>query len=531
MLSNCALGTDIPNEMSNLLILKHVFPTGLMLRDQCSPSLMTNSSLISTVPQILASHVTNAIADFVTMDLQPPALVEGQGFRQLFHTLLPSYKELPSACLLEDLLRDRHAKGKWSLARMMKRTTESGEESFDHTAPLEFETFGQPSTHHSEPPYFVTFSVDIWFHNWQEHTELYLTLWAHYIDLKFSFHNVALETQRLKEPSLPGVEAQVKAIGQEWHIFQPNALLLGGEGKNKMTPGPSRTTTMAETAGSVPHPNSTTFLEREGSPSQEGPPESQNGRAPSSVPCFFSVVKGCIEEMMSHPVISKTLGHFQSILSALFLSLSESKLSYQHRLLETVTAQEEAELKTWAHSQPSWNRLFSLLSMLLKLKSLFCNVGKGLQTQASPVDEASSESSPAGGCSTTTTPTWKMECKLLEELCLVLRPLDVACRTLAKEAFPRLSLIKPILTGLLSRHLVLRPGDTSVLKEVKKMMRQTLTSCYDNPEVNKVICVACSLDPQFHRLGFMGEKVSYLFQMQQNDQLMFGVLLFLHTKV
>lgn len=489
-----------------------------MLRDQCSSSLLTTSSLISTVPQILPSHVTDAIADFVIVDLQPPALVEGKGFRQLFHTLLPSYKELPSACLLENLLKEHHAKGKRSLARMM--TAEGGEESFDHTAPLDFETFGQPSTCHSEPPYFVNFSVDIWFHSWQGHTELYLTLWAHYIDLKFSFHNVALETQRLKEPSLQGVEVQVNAIAQEWHVFQPNSLLLGGEGKNKMTPGPSRTTTVAETAGSLPHPNSTTFLERESSSSQEEPQESQIGRAP--VPCFFSVVQTCIEEMMSHPVISQALAHFQSIVSSLFLSSSsESTLSHQHRLLETVTKQEEAELKTWAHSQPSWNRLFCLLSVLLKHKSLFCDIGKGLKTQASPVDEASSESSPAGSCSTTT-PAWKAECRLLEELCLVLRPLDVACRTLAKEAFPRLSLVKPILTGLLSRHLVLRPGDTSVLKEVKRVMRQTLTGCYDNPEVNKVICVACSLDPQFRSLGFMGEKVSDLFPKQPNGPFMFG---------
>lgn len=486
---------------------------------------MTNSSLISTVPQILASHVTNAIANFVIVDLQPPALVEGEGFRQLFRTLLPSYRELPSACQLENLLKDHHATRRRSLARMMRRTTQSGQESFDHTAPLEFETSGQPSTYHSEPPYCVTFSVDIWFHSWQGHAELYLTLWAHYIDLKFSFHNVALETQRLKEHSLQGVEGQAEAIAQEWQISQPDVLVLGGEGKSKVTAGPQRATTMAETAGGAPHPNSTTFLEREGSSSQEEAEESQNGRALSSVPCFFSVVKGCIEEMMSHPVISTTLGHFQSIVSTLFLSPSESKLSHRHRLLETVTQQEEAELKTWAHSQPWWNRLFSLLSMLLKHKSLFCDLGKGLRTRAGSVDEASSESSPAGGCSSTT-PTWKAECKLLEELCLVLRPLDVACRTLAKQAFPRLSLIKPILTGLLSRHLVLRPGDTSVLKEVKRMIRRNLTGCYDNPEVNEVICVACSLDPQFHGLGFMGEKVSYLFKTQQSDRLMFGVFFY-----
>lgn len=38
------------------------------------------------------------------------------------------------------------------------------------------------------------------------------------------------------------------------------------------------------------------------------------------------------------------------------------------------------------------------------------------------------------------------------------------------------------------------------------MMRRNLTRCYDNPVVNRVLCVACSLDPQFHGLGFMEEK-------------------------
>ncbi|XP_056136115.1 uncharacterized protein LOC130112679 [Lampris incognitus] len=99
------------------------------------------------------------------------------------------------------------------------------------------------------------------------------------------------------------------------------------------------------------------------------------------------------------------------------------------------------------------------------------------------------------------------EWKVLEDLCLVLKPLDIACRTLAREAFPCLSLIKPILTGLLSRHLVPQPGDSSaILKEVKKMIWCNLASSYDIPIVNRALCVACALDPQFHSLGFMEEQ-------------------------
>lgn len=493
---------------------------------------MANSGLVSTLPLVLSTHVTNAIANFLIMDLQPPALVEGEGFKQLIHTLLPFYKELPSPCQLDNLLKEHHTKGKTSLTQLLRRKMECGEngEISDYTAPIEFESRrrGRPPSHWREVPHFVTLSVDIWLHNWQGNTERYLTLWAHYIDLDFNFQNLALATQRLagsglKECSLRAVEAQVKVMAQEWGISQPNMVLLGGEGRNKMRLGPLKSEKGGEAAGSIPHPNSTTFLEREDSvPLEEphGSEHSHSGEGLPSVPCFFSAVQGCIEEVMSHPVISKTLSQFQGILSTLFLPPVQSKGSYQHHaqsLLQTLTKQEQAELKSWAHSRPTWNKLYPLLSMLIKHKSLFCDTIKEIKGEDLSKEDTSSESSSSGRChanstsntSSTSATTLRSEWKVLDELCLVLRPLDVACRTLAKEAFPRLSLIKPILTGLLSRHLVSRPGDSSsILKEVKRMMRRNLASCYNNPVVNRVVSVACSLDPQFHGLGFMEEKVS-----------------------
>ncbi|XP_044047160.1 uncharacterized protein LOC122873905 isoform X1 [Siniperca chuatsi] len=486
--------------------------------------------MVSTLPLVSSAHVTDAIANFLIMDLQPPALVEGGGFKQLIHTLLPSYKDLPSPCQLENLLKEHHTKGKTSLAQLLRRKMGSGEneEVSDYTAPIEFETRrrGRPPSHRREVPHFVTLSVDIWFHNWQGNTERYLTLWAHYIDCNFSFQNLALATQRLtesgaKDYSLRAVEAQVKAMAQEWGISQPNLVLLGGEGRNKMRLGPIKSEKGGEAAGSVPHPNSTTFLERDDSVSPEEPHGTEHGHSSEglpSVPCFFSAVQGCIEEVMSHSVISKTLSQFQGILSTLFLPPAQNKGSYQNHtqsLLQTLTKQEQAELKSWAHSRPTWNKLYPLLSTFIKHKSLFYDMMKEIKGEGLSKEDTSSESSSSGSChanstsntSSTSVPTLRSEWKVLEELCLVLKPLDVACRTLAKEAFPRLSLIKPILTGLLSRHLMSRPGDSSsILKEVKRMMRRNLASCYDNPVVNRVLCVACSLDPQFHGLGFMEEK-------------------------
>ncbi|XP_019129415.2 uncharacterized protein LOC104922949 isoform X3 [Larimichthys crocea] len=530
---NVGCGGGVADLQNHLTNKHHIRPRDSnkdRIGQQRSHPVMVNSGLVSTLPLVLAAHVTDAITNFLIMDLQPPALVEGEGFKQLIHTLLPSYKELPSPHQLEHLLKEHHTKGKMSLAQLLRRKMGSGESEdiLDYTAPIEIEPRrrGRPPSHRREVHHFVTLSVDVWFHNWQGNTERYLTLWAHYIDSHFNFRNLALATQRLtdngmKDYSLRTVEAQVKVMAQEWGISQPNMVLLGGEGKNKMRLKPIKTEKVGEAAGSVPHPNSTTFLERDDSVSPEEPRGSEHGHSSEglpSVPCFFSAVQGCIEEVMSHPVISKTLNQFQDILSILFLPPVQNKSTYQQHaqsLSQTLTKQEHAELKSWAHSPPTWNKLYPLLSMLIKQKSLFCDMikdikGEGVSKEDTPSEFSSSGSCHANSTSNTTSMsvmTSRCEWKLLEDLCLVLRPLDVACRTLAKETFPRLSLIKPILTGLLSCHLVSRPGDSSsILKEVKRMMRRSLASCYDNPVVNRVLCVACSLDPQFHGLGFMEER-------------------------
>ncbi|KAF0037926.1 hypothetical protein F2P81_010800 [Scophthalmus maximus] len=501
-----------------------------LTRPQRSQPMLFSSGLVSTLPLVMPAQVTNAIANFLIRDLQPPAVVEGEGFRQLVHTLLPSCKELPSPSQLENYLKEHHTKGKVSLAQMLRRKTGSGENEdlFDYTAPIEVEPRrrGRPTGHRRQFSHFVTLSVDVWSHNWQGNSERYLTLWAHCIDSSFSCKNLALATQRLtesrvKDDTLRAVEAQVKVMAQEWGISQPHLVLLGGERRNRVRPGTIKREKGEEAAAGLPHPNSTTFLERDDSLSPEEPLVSEYSHPSEglpSVPCFFSAVQECVEEVMSHPVISKTLCQFQGILSILFLPPAQNRGSYLphvQSLLQNLTRQEQAELQSWAHCRPTWNKLFPLLSTLIKHKILVCDVikkeiiGEGLSKGEPAPESSSSGSCHANSTSSTSSSsiTMRSEWKVLEELCLVLRPLDVACRTLAKEAFPRLSLIKPILTGLLSRHLVSRPGDSSsILKEVKRTMRQNLASCYNNPVVNRALCVACSLDPQFHGLGFMEQK-------------------------
>lgn len=395
----------------------------------------------------------------------------------------------------------------------------------NHTAPIDFELPRHKSPSNSnKSPHCVVLSVDIWLHSWQGNTEQYLTLWAHYIDSDFTFQNMALTTQRLvesetEEHSLQAVETQVKAIAQEWDILQPSMILVGGEGRNKMWPQPPSCDGGDEASESQVHPNSTTFLEREDSMPLEEPHNLEqdcSGEGFLSVPCFFRVVQDCIEEVMTHPTINKTLDRFQSFLSAVFSPVAQAKnpnQTFNKDHLQILTNQELAGLKSWAHSCPVWNKLYPLLGVLIKHKRVFSDMMRDMKCSDLPSEDTLQHGT-STMCQTNATSSSRCaisrsEWKVLEDLSLVLRPLDVACQTLAKEAFPRLSLVKPILTGLLSHHLVLQQSDsTSALTEVKKTMRRRLSHCYSSFAVNKALCVACAVDPQFNGLGFMSVKVS-----------------------
>ncbi|XP_061534877.1 uncharacterized protein LOC133403715 [Phycodurus eques] len=480
---------------------------------------IARSSISSPIPGSSA-QVTKAIANFLIMDLHPPTLVGGKGFIKLIHCLFPSYKELPSRFLLEDLLTEHHRKVKKGLADMM-RTSSNGETEkiCDYTRPIENECrrHGRPPRQQGEVPYCVTLSAEVWVHIWEGNNEGYVTLWAHYIDTNFNCHNVCLATQRLIERVMPdnslqSLEIQVKIMAQEWGIAHLNLVLLGGQGRTQMRLQPRN---KEKCAGSDCHPNSIIFIEKEKAvPSNK----SQNLEcSPLSegllfVPCFFSVVQSCIEAVMSHPVVSKTLSQFQGVLLILLQPPGHSSpLLYSQSVLQTLSKQEQMELNSWAcHCQPNWYRLYPLLSTLLKHKSLIMDFVKEAKCENVPDEETASASSSFNSCTNSSSRSAKSnmvpslcDWSIVEELISVLKPLDVACQTLAKEAFPRLSLMKPILTGLLSRHLVCRPGDSIIPKEMKQMVRERLASHYSNPEVNRVLCVACALDPQFHGLGFM----------------------------
>uniref|UniRef100_A0A8C5HEJ0 Uncharacterized LOC114468642 n=2 Tax=Gouania willdenowi TaxID=441366 RepID=A0A8C5HEJ0_GOUWI len=412
-----------------------------------------------------SSSMTDAITNFLITDLLPLALVEGEGFKQMIHTLLPSYRQLPMLPHLDHVLRNSFIRGKQRLAQLLRGSGRSYDASSD--------------VGHS-----VSLSADVWVYRGQASTERYVTLWAHLIDAHFYAHNLCLGTQRLREAekgasSLQTLEIQARSMAEEWGITQPLLVLFGGEWRNP---------TNGNIAAEGERPNSTT--------EDVVPERSRRSRTFPPVPCFFSTMQHCVEELIALPLVSKSLRHVQVFLYGLLLSRDLDSCFPMG-----LTSAEKTGLKSWAHGRPTWNQLYLLLNVLVKHKMLFHE-----ERKKTTEDDTASDCSGSSDSQTNALPS-QSDWKVLEELCQVLKPLDVACRTLAKDKFPRLSLVKPILTGLLSRHLTTRSDQSSsVLTEAKAMIRGHLTRSYDHPEVSRALSIACSLDPQFHGLTFMEEE-------------------------
>ncbi|XP_064819990.1 uncharacterized protein LOC135537908 isoform X3 [Oncorhynchus masou masou] len=515
-----------------------------------------------TLSNLLTNQTTTAITNFLIKDLLPPDTVEGEGFKQLIQTLLPSCKEIPSASLLEEVLRDVHTEGRKTWAKLLTNSTGFNEEDTSMpNIPVQFKPSSSTrkaarfrSQIQNQVSHHVAVSADVWCHDWQGDQERYATLWAHFINADLTSHNLALATQRLGETGtgdmdVSVVEATVRSMAQEWDISQPSFILLGGEEMEKTKVGAKKRERSGEGVGGARHhhPNSTTFLEMEDSISSddlsglERAIERANSTSEEShsppIPCFFTAVQSCIEEVMSHSIISKTLCVFQHLLYSLF-SLHDKDMVTLHparKLIVVLQKQETAELKAWAYGKPGWNGLYSVVKTLLRYQNMISETLKQIDSEiqtgqdtGSPTDLDSgataalktadkhdTNSTSAGRANSATTdssnssvpvPPKRSDWKVLEDLSSLLKPLDVACRTLAKEPFPRLSLVKPILTGLLGRHFAPHPrhrNDSTILKELRKKIRRGLSCRYNDPQINQVLCVACALDPQFHGLGFM----------------------------
>ncbi|KAG7458469.1 hypothetical protein MATL_G00220640 [Megalops atlanticus] len=542
-------------------------------------------------PPVPSLHTTNSIADFLIRDLLPPETVDGEGFRQLMSTLLPSYEVPSGEFLAQTALSEAYRQGKarWgallqdALGAAAGRPSEKSEDVTLSPAANPDSARGQSGSVSDSSSAFpagalslsspslpevparcrVAVSGEVWRHGWHSGA-CYVTLSAHFVDEDFTQHNLTLASERLGEAAEEAAgeggrgraaEARARAMAREWGISEPSFLLLGGE---RGLWGERRQATGGEDI-STPHSNAAAASESDDSAASEescglgsesvlsadphstrvpGPdskPRSrEEGRGVSArrppVSCVFTVLRECVEELLQRPDVSGALRRCKALLSQLLTvtlpeknasSPTSSAPSLPPRLRELLgDPATKSLLKSWTDGGLLWNTLYSLIQTLCDNQHVFSqmlegvadgtqtsgssSVGAGRPQVTSHTDTPEREESPSANARAPP-PTFPepSDWSLLQELCALLRPLGVACSTLAGERFPRLSLVKPVLTSLLSRHFAVCPDDSAFRRAAKRAVRDRLAGRYSDPEVQRALNLVCALDPRLQGLEFL----------------------------
>ena len=99
--------------------------------------------------------------------------------------------------------------------------------------------------------------------------------------------------------------------------------------------------------------------------------------------------------------------------------------------------------------------------------------------------------------------------KIMEDLSPVLKPLQVATTTISGTNFPTLSMVYPIVLGLLKNHLSVRDEDAPVLVKFKEAVTKDLSSRFPKNDLDLARhqpVLTCALDPRYKLLKFLTDE-------------------------
>lgn len=91
----------------------------------------------------------------------------------------------------------------------------------------------------------------------------------------------------------------------------------------------------------------------------------------------------------------------------------------------------------------------------------------------------------------------------MQSLASVLKPLAHATETLSAEKSPTISVIQPILTALLKKHLCPSDDDSTGVADIKSAIASGLRMRFIDPDISKVTLMASAIDPRFKSLRFL----------------------------
>ncbi|XP_075045994.1 E3 SUMO-protein ligase ZBED1-like [Mixophyes fleayi] len=198
-----------------------------------------------------------------------------------------------------------------------------------------------------------------------------------------------------------------------------------------------------------------------------------------SLPCVGQVLRSCIEAILQHNTIQTTLDRFRRLIATIFSSAAQNEELTTHGPVLKV------HLKMFLRDGTKWYSIYTLLQSIVDHSKFFKGLietlhGDGIVLQ--PDD-------------------WS----ILQDVVDILKPLSIATSTFTKDQFAGLSLVKPVITSLLYKHLAPNEWDSEFSKNIKRAIHEELSFKYSDCDVNQVLNLACALDPRFRGLDFLSQ--------------------------
>ncbi|OCT73061.1 E3 SUMO-protein ligase ZBED1 isoform X1 [Xenopus laevis] len=198
-----------------------------------------------------------------------------------------------------------------------------------------------------------------------------------------------------------------------------------------------------------------------------------------SLPCVGQVLRSCIETVLQHHTIQSTLDRFRKLVA--FVCSSPIKIEE----MATHGPVLKVHLKMFLRDGTKWYSIYTLLQSIVDHSKYFKSLTETMSESEVVLQQDD----------------WS----ILQDAVEILKPLAIATSTFTKDQFAGLSLVKPVITSLLYKHLAPNEWDSDFSKTIKKTIHEDLSFKYADHEVNRVLNLACALDPRFRGLDFLSQ--------------------------
>ena len=356
-----------------------------------------------------AKDVTQAIAEFVSKDMRPVAVVEGVGFRNLVATLDPAY-QIPSRKSVMEVLH-----------RMYDEVRSQVEAELSQVK-------------------HVSFTADFWT---SVATDSFLGISVHFVR-EWKLRSYILQTREVRESHTAEVVARnLESMLSEWKLEEKLVSMTRDNARNIVA--------------------------------------ALNKLHWQQIPCTAHTLQIAVNQGLKLQAVKETLSrcrrivsHFKhSYVSQNALEAAQERLELpKHKLIQEVTTR--------------WNSAFAMLERLTEQQAAVSAVLAESKT-SSDRDLILSSSEIA-----------KIEC-----IMGVLKPLAQATEMLSVEKMPSVSIVQPILTALLKRHLTPSDVEPSITNDLKSVISRNMQQHFSDESLRSLMLVASALDPRFKGLKFL----------------------------